>query len=65
MMGSHQDTVRQGGRYDGILGVVVPLACVEALHGAGERGEDGVRQTEGPAHLERPEWFVDLVHGNA
>ncbi len=37
MMGSHQDTVRQGGRYDGILGVVVPLACVEALHAAGER----------------------------
>ena len=36
MMGSHQDTVRQGGRYDGILGVMVPLACVEALHAAGE-----------------------------
>ena len=37
MMGSHQDTVRQGGRYDGILGVVVPLACVKVLHDAGER----------------------------
>lgn len=37
MMGSHQDTVRQGGRYDGILGVVVPLACVEALNATGER----------------------------
>ena len=37
MMGSHQDTVRQGGRYDGILGVVVPLACVKLLHDAGER----------------------------
>ncbi|MDJ0946740.1 MAG: allantoate amidohydrolase [Kiloniellales bacterium] len=37
MMGSHQDTVRQGGRYDGILGVVVPLACIKVLHDAGER----------------------------
>lgn len=37
MMGSHQDTVRQGGRYDGILGVVVPLACIKVLHEAGER----------------------------
>ncbi|MDJ0933951.1 MAG: allantoate amidohydrolase [Kiloniellales bacterium] len=37
MMGSHQDTVRQGGRYDGIMGVVIPLACVKVLHDAGER----------------------------
>lgn len=37
MIGSHQDTVRQGGRYDGILGVVLPIACVQALHDAGER----------------------------
>ena len=37
MMGSHQDTVRQGGRYDGIMGVVIPLACIKVLHDAGER----------------------------
>jgi len=30
-LGSHQDSVRQGGKYDGILGVVLPLVCLEAL----------------------------------
>lgn len=36
-LGSHLDTVSDAGRYDGMLGVAVPLACVEALHRAGER----------------------------
>jgi allantoate deiminase len=31
MLGSHLDTVRDAGRYDGALGVVVALACVERL----------------------------------
>lgn len=31
MLGSHQDSVRQGGRYDGMLGVVLPLVCLQAL----------------------------------
>jgi N-carbamoyl-L-amino-acid hydrolase len=30
-IGSHTDTVPQGGRYDGALGVVAALACVRAL----------------------------------
>ena len=34
-IGSHLDTVRNAGRYDGMLGVVTAIACVEAL--AGER----------------------------
>jgi N-carbamoyl-L-amino-acid hydrolase len=32
LTGSHFDTVRNGGRYDGRLGILVPLAAVRALH---------------------------------
>jgi beta-ureidopropionase / N-carbamoyl-L-amino-acid hydrolase len=35
--GSHYDTVRNGGKYDGRLGILVPMACVRELHGRGER----------------------------
>src|SRR3954452_24144732 len=35
LLGSHLDTVRDAGRYDGMLGVLVALACVERLHAAG------------------------------
>jgi N-carbamoyl-L-amino-acid hydrolase len=35
--GSHYDTVRNGGRYDGRLGILVPMACVRELHRRGER----------------------------
>ena len=37
MTGSHYDTVRNGGKYDGRLGIFVPLACVRELHRAGKR----------------------------
>jgi len=37
MMGSHQDTVRAGGRYDGMLGIIAPISCIKALHRAGTR----------------------------
>ena len=37
LMGSHFDSVRNGGKYDGVLGILVPIACVAALHRAGER----------------------------
>lgn len=33
VLGSHLDTVRNAGRYDGILGVMVAIACVEELRG--------------------------------
>ncbi len=36
-LGSHTDTVPNGGRYDGALGVVAALACVRALREAGVR----------------------------
>ena len=35
--GSHYDTVRNGGKYDGRLGILVPMACVRELHRAGRR----------------------------
>ena len=31
LTGSHYDTVRNGGKYDGRLGIYVPMACVRAL----------------------------------
>jgi N-carbamoyl-L-amino-acid hydrolase len=37
LTGSHYDTVRNGGKYDGRLGILVPMACVQALHRAGRR----------------------------
>ena len=37
VLGSHLDTVRDAGRYDGPLGVLVALACVERLRARGER----------------------------
>lgn len=35
--GSHYDTVRNGGKYDGRLGILLPLALVRGLHARGER----------------------------
>ncbi|HEY5208099.1 MAG TPA: allantoate amidohydrolase [Stellaceae bacterium] len=37
LLGSHLDTVRDAGKYDGILGVLTAIACVGALHRRGER----------------------------
>ncbi len=35
--GSHYDTVRNGGKYDGRLGILLPIALVRHLHARGER----------------------------
>ena len=32
ILGSHLDTVRNAGKYDGALGVLLPIACLRALH---------------------------------
>ena len=37
LTGSHYDTVRNGGKYDGRLGIFVPMACVRELHRRGKR----------------------------
>jgi len=35
--GSHYDSVRNGGKYDGVLGILVPIACAAELHRGGDR----------------------------
>lgn len=37
MLGSHLDTVRDAGRYDGMLGVISGIECVQALKDSGRR----------------------------
>jgi beta-ureidopropionase / N-carbamoyl-L-amino-acid hydrolase len=37
LTGSHYDTVRNGGKHDGRLGIFTPMACVRELHRAGKR----------------------------
>ena len=36
LIGSHLDTVRNAGSYDGMLGVILPLVCLEYLSSRGE-----------------------------
>ncbi|MFM2587751.1 M20 family metallo-hydrolase [Vibrio sp. TBV020] len=43
IFGSHQDTVPNGGKYDGILGVILPIAMVNYFH---------QNQIEFPFHIE-------------
>jgi len=42
LTGSHYDTVRNGGKYDGRLGILVPMALVHDLHRAGRRLPFGI-----------------------
>jgi N-carbamoyl-L-amino-acid hydrolase len=42
LTGSHFDTVRNGGKYDGRLGIFVPLVCVRELHRTGRRLPFGI-----------------------
>ncbi|MEG0921636.1 MAG: 2-oxo-4-hydroxy-4-carboxy-5-ureidoimidazoline decarboxylase [Comamonas sp.] len=42
LTGSHFDTVRNGGKYDGRLGIFVPMACVRELHRTGKRLPFGI-----------------------
>jgi N-carbamoyl-L-amino-acid hydrolase len=37
LTGSHYDTVRNGGKYDGRLGILTPMICVRELHAQGKR----------------------------
>jgi N-carbamoyl-L-amino-acid hydrolase len=36
-MGSHFDSVRNGGKYDGVLGILLGIACVAELNRGGDR----------------------------
>ncbi len=42
LTGSHYDTVRNGGKYDGRLGIYTPMMCVRELHRAGRRLPFGI-----------------------
>ncbi|HET7865550.1 MAG TPA: 2-oxo-4-hydroxy-4-carboxy-5-ureidoimidazoline decarboxylase, partial [Burkholderiaceae bacterium] len=42
LTGSHYDTVRNAGRFDGRLGIFVPMVCVRELHRAGRRLPFGI-----------------------
>ncbi|MBK0391849.1 2-oxo-4-hydroxy-4-carboxy-5-ureidoimidazoline decarboxylase [Ramlibacter algicola] len=42
LTGSHYDTVRNGGKYDGRLGIYVPVACVRSLVAQGRRLPHGL-----------------------
>ena len=42
LTGSHFDTVRNGGKYDGRLGILAPMACVQALHAKSQRLPFGI-----------------------
>ena len=42
LTGSHFDTVRNGGKYDGRLGILVPMACVRRLSREGRRLPFGI-----------------------
>ena len=42
LTGSHYDTVRNGGKYDGRLGILVPMAVVRGLHAVGRRLPFGI-----------------------
>ena len=42
LTGSHYDTVRNGGKYDGRLGILAPMACVRALQRQGRRLPFGI-----------------------
>jgi N-carbamoyl-L-amino-acid hydrolase len=42
LTGSHYDTVRNGGKYDGRLGILVPMVIVRELHAAGRRLPFGI-----------------------
>ena len=37
MTGSHQDSVRNAGKYDGLFGILSAIACVKDLHQRGKR----------------------------
>ena len=37
MTGSHQDSVRNAGKYDGLFGILTAIACVGDLHRRGKR----------------------------
>jgi N-carbamoyl-L-amino-acid hydrolase len=48
LTGSHYDTVRNGGKYDGRLGIFVPMACVRELRAPAPRCPSASRWSASP-----------------
>jgi hydantoinase/carbamoylase family amidase len=42
LTGSHMDSVRDAGKYDGLFGILSPIAAVQALHRQGRRLAHGI-----------------------
>jgi allantoate deiminase len=64
MIGSHLDTVRDAGKYDGMLGVIVGIEGVAALHAAGER-KDFALEVVGFANEEGARFGATLTGSRA
>jgi len=64
MVGSHLDTVRDAGKYDGMLGVIVGIECVAALHAGGER-KDFALEVVGFANEEGARFGATLTGSRA
>jgi N-carbamoyl-L-amino-acid hydrolase len=64
LTGSHYDTVRNGGRYDGRLGILVPLQAVRELARAGRRLPFGI-ELVGFAEEEGQRWPVAFLGSSA
>jgi N-carbamoyl-L-amino-acid hydrolase len=64
LTGSHFDTVRNAGRYDGRLGIFVPMVLVRGLHAAGRRMPFGI-EVVGFAEEEGQRYKTDFVGSGA
>jgi allantoate deiminase len=64
MIGSHLDTVRDAGKYDGMLGVILGIECAAALHAAGER-KDFALEVAGFANEEGARFGATLTGSRA
>jgi allantoate deiminase len=64
MIGSHLDTVRDAGKYDGMLGVILAIEVVAALNAAGER-KDFAIEVAGFANEEGARFGATLTGSRA
>jgi beta-ureidopropionase / N-carbamoyl-L-amino-acid hydrolase len=64
LTGSHFDTVRNAGRYDGRLGIFAPMVLVRELHRAGRRLPFGI-EVVGFAEEEGQRYKTDFVGSGA
>ena len=61
LIGSHFDSVRNGGKYDGVLGVLLPIGCFAELDRRGERVESNRLHDVKSAPCAT--WLQDAIEG--